>query len=95
MEADVDEVSILQSCAQQNGREMAAQVIPTHDVVLSGAASAAKVHRENTNTSKGSRREFQTALWANLMKTSKIHPEMYQHAYQSPLSLHTPVRGLE
>lgn len=44
MEADIDEVSVLQASALQDGGEMAAQVVTTDDVIVSRTAPAADTH---------------------------------------------------
>lgn len=41
VEADVDEVPVLQPGALQDGGEVAAEVVPAHDVVVSGVAPTA------------------------------------------------------
>lgn len=45
MEADVYKVSVLQSSGLEDGGEVAAEVVPSYDVVLRGAGSAAAACR--------------------------------------------------
>lgn len=46
MEADVDEVSVLQARGLEDGSEVAAQVVTPYNVILSAAAPAAETQHK-------------------------------------------------
>ena len=50
VKADMDEVSVLQPSAEQDGGEMAAEIVSTYDVILCSLASTAKTHTQRHTT---------------------------------------------
>ena len=57
VKADMDEVSVLQPSAEQDGGEMAAEIVSTYDVIVCSLAPTAKTH---THTQRDTRPPLST-----------------------------------